>query len=242
MCAPLRLRSVLTFPLLSSRFDRTWAAWFSTFLFFGSSQKNTTCSAVPFSLPSSILYRYGIPMGPRMKQITSLWNSRVGCLAFCLCFKCWLGRDVRTITDGGPDFHCRRLLIWTNALQPCWALLWFSGFAEDFYFSTIHFTLSCCECMNTHADRGLLLMGVFENCHRASPFSSTWDPARCLFHSLFFFPSPPLLLHASGAVSVSLRPLRTWVTLTFKPSRGCSSWITWAWFNWELHLSNTWLI
>lgn len=52
-----------------------------------------------------------------------------------------------------------------------------------------------------------------------------------LFFPFFF----PLLLHVSGAVSVSLRPLRTRVTLTFKPSRGCGSWISWAWFNWELH-------
>lgn len=118
-----------------------------------------------------------------MKQITSLWNGRVGCLAFCLCFKCWLGRDVRTTTG----FHRRRLLIWTNALQPCWALLWFSGFAEDLYFSTKHFILSCCECMNTHADLDLLLMGVFENCHSASPSSSTWDPASCSFYPVFFY-------------------------------------------------------
>ncbi len=105
----------------------------------------------------------------------------------------------------------------------------FSGFlilAEDLYFCTIHFILSCCESMNTHADRGLLLMGIFENCHSASPSSSTWDPASCSFHPVFFFSPSLFLLRESGAVSVSLRPLRRRLTLTFKPSEGCSSWIS----------------
>ncbi len=150
MCAPLQLRSVLEWalisipdlnpPPLSSRFDHTWAAWFSTFLFFGSSLKSTTCSAVPSSLPSSISYRYDIPAWPRMKPITSLWNGRVGCLAFCLRFMCSLERDERTFTDGGPYFHRRRLWMWTNALQPCWALLWFSDTCRRplFLYDTLH--------------------------------------------------------------------------------------------------------
>ncbi len=59
-------------------------------------------------------------------------------------------------------------------------------------------------------------------------------PQAAHFILSFFYPFL-FLLHESGAVSVSLRPLRRWLTLTFKPSEGCSSWISWAWFNWELH-------
>lgn len=162
MSAPLQLRSLGYFFPLSSRFDRTRAAWFSTFLFCGSSLKNTTCSAVQFSLPSSISYRYSTPAGPRMKQITRLWNGWVGGLAFCLCFKCSLELDARTFTDSGALFY---LLSSSVNMDRCSSspAEHFSGFlilAEDVYFCMIHFIPSCCECMNTHADRSLLLIVV----------------------------------------------------------------------------------
>lgn len=182
VCVPLQLRSVLDFFFfLSSRFNCTWAASFSTFLFFGSSLKNTTCSALPSSLPSSISYRYGIPAGPRMKPITSLWNGQVGCLALCLCFKCSLHR-------WGPYFHRRHLWIWTNAVQPCWALLRFSDTCRRplFLYDTLHLFLLW-EYEHT-CGQGLVIDGYISKLPQCFSIFLHMGSCKLLISSCLFFP------------------------------------------------------
>ncbi len=170
-----------------------------------------------------------------MKQITSLWNSRVGCLAFCLRFMCSLERDERTFTDGGPYFHRRRLWMWTNALQPCWALLWFSDTCRRplFLYDTLHPFLLW-EYEHT-CGQGLVIDGYIWKLPQCFSIILHMGSRKLLISSVFFFPFSFFAPWVRSSFCVTPAPYTPRLTLTFKPSEGCSSWISWAWFNWELH-------
>ncbi len=146
-----------------------------------------------------------------------------------------LERDERTFTDGGPYFHRRRLWMWTNALQPCWALLWFSDTCRRplFLYDTLHPFLLW-EYEHT-CGQGLVIDGYIWKLPQCFSIILHMGSRKLLISSVFFFPFSFFAPWVRSSFCVTPAPDTPRLTLTFKPSEGCSSWISWAWFNWELH-------